>query len=109
MTNMKKLFTIALLIFGALSINAFAQKESIADMISSNQRISARLSGILGTGNSASENTEETSLSAIDFASVIKVTYLAETRKLEKQRKKTVDKWLKDYGKTSGDKKFYQS
>ncbi|MGC2236868.1 MAG: hypothetical protein WA584_11955 [Pyrinomonadaceae bacterium] len=106
---MKKLFTVALMIFGALSLNAFAQKSSIAEMISSNQRINKMFSGVLGDDNAGTENTEETSLSAIDFASAIKVTYLAETRKLEKARKKTVDKWLKSYGKTSGDKKFYVS
>ena len=105
---MKKLFTVALMIFGFLSLNASAQKESIAEMISSSQRINRVLSGALDN-NDAGANTEQIMLTAIDFASTIKVTYLAETRKLEKTRKKTVDKWLKDYGKASGDKKYYLS
>lgn len=106
---MKKLFTVALLIFAGLSIDAFAQKASIAEMISSQQRISRIMSGGLGTGNLGTENSEETILTAINFPSTIKVTYLAETRQLEKMRKKAVDKWLKDFGKAAGDKKFYVS
>ena len=96
-----------MLIFGGLNVEAFGQTATIKEMISRRQTAGAMMSDVFGLDDSPMQNAELTSLSAIKFPNAVKVEYLSETRKLGKIRKKAVDKWLKDFGKTPADKKFY--
>jgi len=108
---MKKIFIIAILISCVFSANIFAQKQQkvrkISEMISDSQKTNNLLAGLLGGNSIGSDNAEMTVLSAITYPNAVKVKYLNETQKLSKQRKKTVDKWLKEYNKTPDAKKFY--
>jgi hypothetical protein len=108
---MKKIFIIAFLIFSVLSGNGFAQQQQktrkISEMISDSQRTNGLLAGLMGAGSENSDNAELTILSAITYPNAVRIKYLDETQKLSKARKKTVDKWLKDYNKTPDAKKFY--
>jgi hypothetical protein len=108
---MRKIFTIAFLIFCVLSAGAFAQKQQetrkISEMISDSQRTNGLLAGLLGGDSNVSDKAEMTILSAITYPNAVKVKYLDETQKMSKPRKKNVDKWLKEYNKTPDAKKFY--
>lgn len=108
---MKKLFIAAFLIFGFLSANVSAQKDEksgkISEMISAANKTGSFVSGLLGGGFPDSENAEITGLSAITFPNSVKVKYLGETEKINKPRKKAIDKWLKEYAEKPAGKKFY--
>lgn len=98
---------LTLLVFAGFS---FAQKNAdkkygkISEMIGASQKIGGLFSGLLGEMPPGGETTN---LSAVNFPNSVKVKYSGETRKISKARKKAVDKWLKDYAKTDGEKKFY--
>lgn len=110
-TNIRKIFIIAVLIFCAGGVDALAQNQKnarkLSEMIADSQKTGNLLSGILGGGPAGSENAEITNLTAITFPNAVKVKYLDETRKIGKIRKKALDKWLKDYGEKDSEKKFY--
>ena len=110
-TNIRKIFIIAVLIFcaGALNISAQNQKNArkISEMIAGSQKTGNLMSGLFGGGSANSENAEITNLTAITFPNAVTVKNLNESRKIGKIRKKALDKWLKDYAEKGSEKKFY--
>src|SRR5687767_4133849 len=111
-TNIGKIFIIAVLIFcpGGANISAQNRKNArkISEMIADSQKTGNLLSGLLlGTGQADSKDVEITNLTAIAFPNAVKIKYLNETRKIGKTRKKALDKWLKDYAEKASEKKFY--
>ncbi len=108
---MKKTLIAAILIIVALTVNSFAQKpqkyRKISEMIADSQRIGNLFAGLLGGNSAVSDNTETTSLSAVNFPNSVKVKYTGEIRPISKSRKKAVDAWLKQYAKQSAARKFY--
>lgn len=108
---MKKIFIIAFLISCVFGGSVFGQKQQklrkISEMIADSQKTNNLLAGLMGGAVENSDNAELTMLSAITYPNTVRVKYLSETQKLSKARKKTVDKWLKEYNKSPDAKKFY--
>ncbi len=60
---MKKIFTIAMLIFGGLSVESFGQTATIEQMISYQQTANGMMSNIFGLENLKTKTTPVTVLS----------------------------------------------
>lgn len=108
---MKKIFIVAVVFLFVFSVNSFAQNSQkyrkISEIIADSQKTNGLFSDLLGADLPGTNSAEKTLLSAATFPNEVKVKYLGEQQKLSKTRKKSTDKWLKDYGETASEQKFY--
>ena len=111
----KKNLIIAALIALCLATAVFGQETGetkygrISQMIEAAQKAGGVFSDLSGSGGAAGmpDNSESTFLSAVNFPTSVEVKYLGETRRIGKERKKAVDKWLREYARKPDAKMFY--
>ena len=108
---MKKIFIGAVFVLLVFSVNSFAQSSQkyrkISEMIADSQKTTGLFSDLLGADLLGTNSVETTMLSAVTFPNEVKVKNLGEKQKLSKTRKKSTDKWLKEYGEMASEQKFY--
>lgn len=73
------------------------QYRKISRMIADSRKANGIFADLLGGMMPVSDKTESTVLSAINLPNSVRVNFTGKVRKLSKQRKEIVTKWLKDY------------
>lgn len=81
--------------------------HKISQMIADSRKANGMFADLLGGMLPAANKTESTVLSAINFPNSVKVSFTGKIRKLSKQRKEIVNKWLKDYAEKPDARYFY--
>lgn len=71
--------------------------RKISQMIADSRKVNGIFTDLLGGMMPVSDKTESTVLSAVNLPNSVKVKFTGKIRKLSKQRKEIVNKWLKDY------------
>lgn len=83
------------------------QYRKISQMIADSRKANGIFADLLGGMMPVSDKTESTVLSAINFPNSVKVNFTGKVRKLSKQRKEIVTKWLKEYAGKADARYFY--
>lgn len=81
--------------------------RKISEMIADSRKVNGIFTDLLGGMMPASDKTESTVLSAVNLPNSVKVKFTGKIRKLSKQRKEIVNKWLKDYAEKPDARYYY--